>query len=232
MKGLLERMSAWLVGLFHWVEGLAQTPQGPVALFLIAFAESSFFPVPPDVLLIPLCLGRPEMAFWFAGLCSAGSVLGAVAGYGIGYYGGRPLLLRLFNQEKIEVVSRYYDRYNAWAIGVAGLTPLPFKLFTISGGVFAINLKVFTVASILSRSLRFFAVAGLIYLFGEPIQSFIDRYLNIISIVFVILLVGGFWLVGRGFGRIGTREGAEPVEAAEAAEAAAPGAGAGGGSDE
>ncbi len=212
MGWLAERLAAvreTLVGLFHWVEGLAASPHGGTALFAIAFAESSFFPVPPDVLLIPLCLGRPESAFWFAGVCSVGSVLGGMAGYGIGFYGGRPLLRRLFREERIRAVEVYYDRYNAWATGIAGLTPLPYKLFTLSGGAFAINFKIFVLASVLSRSLRFFGVAALIYAFGEPVKRFIDQYLDLLSIAFVILLVAGFWLVGRGFGRAGGRAGGE-----------------------
>ncbi len=187
--------------MLHWVESFAATPYGDWALFLIAFAESSFFPIPPDVLLIALCLGRPEGSMWFALLCSIGSVLGGILGYGIGYYGGRPVLKKFFKPQKIRAVESLYDRFNAWATGIAGLTPLPYKLFTISGGAFAINFKIFVVASIIARSLRFFAVAGLIYFFGEPIKAFIDRYLGLLSIAFVVLLILGYWLVTHVFAR-------------------------------
>lgn len=197
MSELLDWALQSLRDLLHWVEGLALTPHGAWALFAIAVAESSFFPIPPDVLLIPLCLGDPSRALVFAAICSVGSVLGGVIGYGIGYYGGRPLLQKWFRPERLQAVEDYYDRYNAWAIGIAGLTPLPYKLFTVSGGAFAINFKVFLLASVISRSLRFFLVAGLIYLFGEPISQFIDKYLDWLSLAFVILLVLGFWLVGR-----------------------------------
>ena len=122
--------------MFAWVESFAATPYGVWALFVISFAESSFFPIPPDVLLIALCLARPEQSLWFAFVCSVASVLGGMAGYGIGYYGGRPLVKRLFKPEKVRAVERLYERYNAWATGIAGLTPLPYKLFTISGGAF------------------------------------------------------------------------------------------------
>jgi membrane protein YqaA with SNARE-associated domain len=203
---LYNRFHDLMSGLLHWVEAFAATPYGAWALFIIAFAESSFFPIPPDVLLIALCLGDPSRAYWFATICAVASVLGGMLGYGIGYYGGRPVLKRMFSAKKIEAVERLYDRYNAWATGVAGLTPLPYKLFTISGGAFAINFKVFVVASVLSRSLRFFVVAALINIFGEPAKELIDKHLGWLSIAFVILLIGGFWLVGRGFGRIGSTE--------------------------
>jgi membrane protein YqaA with SNARE-associated domain len=204
------------------VQSFAYSPYGGSALFVFAFAESSFFPIPPDVLLIPLCLGDPSRAFWFAFLCSAGSVLGGAAGYGIGYWGGRPLVYKLFPEEKVVAVERMYDRWNAWATGIAGLTPLPYKLFTISGGACAINFRVFLLASVVSRSLRFFGVAGLLYLYGEPIRSFIEEYLNVLSIAFVVLLLAGFWLVGHGLGR-GTRTPGTRTPVAEGAEVPAAG---------
>lgn len=192
--GLHDLLSAMLA----WVEAFAATPYGGSALFVLAFLESSVFPIPPDVLLIALSLGRPELAFWFALVCAVGSVLGGMAGYALGYYGGRPLLLRMFPQDKVENVERYYEKYNAWAIGIAGLTPLPYKIFTISAGAFAINFKVFVVASIISRTARFMLVAGLIYILGEPAKLFIEEYLNVLTIAFVVLLVVGFWVIGRG----------------------------------
>jgi membrane protein YqaA with SNARE-associated domain len=198
---MLQPIHDMLSGLLHWVEGLSASPYGSWALFIIAFAESSFFPIPPDVLLIALALGDPERAFFFALICAVGSVLGGVLGYGIGLYGGRPLLLRLFKSERVKAVETYYDRYNAWATGIAGLTPLPYKIFTIAGGAFAIRFRVFVLASAISRSLRFFAVAALIYFFGDAAKAFIDKHLNWISVVFVILLIGGFWLAGKGLHR-------------------------------
>jgi membrane protein YqaA with SNARE-associated domain len=201
MRETWHQVKEWLHALLAWVEGWAATPYGSPALFLIAFAESSFFPIPPDVLLIPLCLGDPERSFWFAFLCSAGSVLGGVAGYGIGYFGGRPLVYKLFPDAKVRAVERYYDKYNAWATGIAGLTPLPYKIFTISGGACSIDFKTFVLASVVSRSARFFGVASLIYFFGPPIKTFIDRYLEWLAVGFVVLLVLGFWLAGKGIGR-------------------------------
>jgi membrane protein YqaA with SNARE-associated domain len=207
MGEMWEQAKEWLHAMLAWVEGWAVTPYGGTALFAIAVAESSFFPIPPDVLLIPLCLGDPERSFWFAFLCSAGSVLGGMIGYGIGYYGGRPLVYRLFPDAKVRAVERYYERYNAWATGIAGLTPLPYKIFTISGGACAIRFRTFVLASIVSRSARFFGVASLIYFFGPPIKAFIDRYLEWLTVAFVILLVLGFWLAGRGLGRGAKGEG-------------------------
>jgi membrane protein YqaA with SNARE-associated domain len=200
MEWLHELLSSFrmaLSGLLHWVESLALAPHAASALFGIAFLESSIFPIPPDVLLIPLCLGQPSKALWFAGVCSLGSVLGGMGGYAIGYWGGRPLLKRLFSQRKIRAVQGYYNRYNAWATGIAGLTPLPYKLFTISGGAFEINFKIFVLASVVSRSLRFFVVAALIQAFGETARNFVEEHLGWLTVVFVVLLIGGFWIVGR-----------------------------------
>lgn len=175
-------------------------------MFGLAFAESSFFPIPPDVLLIALALGDPAKSFVFATICSVGSVLGGILGYGIGYFGGRPLLYRWFRKNRIQAVESYYDRYNAWATGIAGLTPLPYKIFTISGGAFAINFKIFVLASVLSRSLRFFAVGGVVYLFGDVAKDLIERHLNWLSVAFVLFLVIGYWVVGRSFARASTGE--------------------------
>lgn len=196
-KDLWHDLHGLLSQLLHWVEAFAATSYGGWALFGLAFLESSIFPVPPDVLLIALCLGRPDLSFWFAAICAVGSVLGGMAGYALGYFGGRPLLLKMFDTGKVRAVERYYDKYNAWATGIAGLTPLPYKLFTISGGAFAINFKVFLVASAISRTARFMMVAGLIYVLGETAKTFIEKYLNILSIAFVVLLILGFWLIGR-----------------------------------
>ena len=199
----MELVVDWLRELLAWVEAFADSPYGIWALALVSFAESSFFPIPPDVLLIALCLGNPDLAFWFAAVCAASSVVGGMAGYGIGYYGGRPLLKRLFKPERVAAVESYYDRYNAWATGIAGLTPLPYKIFTLAGGAFSINFKIFVLASIVSRSLRFFAVAAIVAWLGEAAREFIDRHLGWLTIAFVILLIVGFWLAGKGARRAG-----------------------------
>ena len=180
---------------------------GALALFLFAFAESSFFPIPPDVLLIALCLGAVARSFRFAAICTAGSILGAMVGYAIGYFvwqnaAGEYTALahfffnHVFSVEAFEKVGALYDQYNFWIVFTAGFTPLPYKIFTITGGLFHINFVMFIVASIISRGLRFFLIGGLIWKFGAPIKSFIDKYFNLLAIAFTVLLVGSFFLLG------------------------------------
>jgi len=208
-------MKEWLHGLKEWlfdfIDKLAVLPYPGLWLFLLAFAESSFFPIPPDVLLITLGVASPEKALWYGLVCSVGSVLGGAAGYGIGLFGGRPLLYRFFNQNKIHAVEKLYDRYNAWATGVAGLTPIPYKVFTIAGGAFKINFKIFVLASMVSRTLRFMAEGAMLYFFGSSIREFLFKWFNWVSIAFVILLVGGFWLLHR-FGRRAHNQSGEQPE--------------------
>ena len=190
--------------LYDWVLHWAQTPYGTPALFLIAFAESSFFPIPPDVLLIALAISIPTKAFRYALVCSIGSLLGGMFGYLIGYglweVVGLPILNFYGYMDKYEKISALYNQYNAWAVGVAGFTPLPYKVFTIAAGACRINFFVFVLASAVSRTARFFLVATLIKIYGERIKSFLEKYLNLVTIVFMIFLIGGFllvkWLMG------------------------------------
>ncbi|MEA1935573.1 MAG: YqaA family protein [Thermodesulfobacteriota bacterium] len=185
--------------LYDWVQHFAETPYGSWALFLLAFAESSFFPVPPDILLIALAASIPSKAFRYALICSVGSVLGGIFGYIIGYqfmeFVGFGILNFYGLTDKYESVAELYNRYNAWAVGIAGFTPIPYKVFTISAGAFKVNFGVFLLASIVSRSARFFIVAGLIYVFGAQIRAFIEKYFNILAVIFVLLLVAGFILI-------------------------------------
>jgi membrane protein YqaA with SNARE-associated domain len=183
--------------IFAWIEAIAASPHPGVWLFVLAFAESSFFPIPPDVLLITLGVATPEKALIYALICTVGSVLGGGAGYAIGLYGGRPLLYKIFSDSKVKAVERLYEKYNAWATGIAGLTPIPYKVFTIGGGAFKINFKIFMLASLASRSLRFMVEGVLLFFFGEQIKGFLFSQFNWLSIAFVVLLVGGFWLVHR-----------------------------------
>lgn len=181
-----------LEGWINWVISWAYTPYGVLALFVNAFAESSFFPVPPDLLLIALSLLRPPWALGYAAMCSVGSVFGGIFGYFLGLKGGRPLLQRLISEERIRLVERYYQKYDLWAVGIAGFTPIPYKAFTISAGVFVLNLKRFVLISLVSRSARFFLVGLMIYLFGETVKFYITKYFDIFSIAFVVLLIMGF----------------------------------------
>ncbi|MBI5183259.1 MAG: DedA family protein [Nitrospinae bacterium] len=182
--------------LYDWVLHWAETPYGTWALFVLSFSEASFFPIPPDLLLIALAISLPMKSFRFAFICSVASVLGGMFGYFIGYglmdSIGRPILEIYNAMDRYEYIQTLYRKYDAWAVMIAGFTPLPYKVCTITAGAFKIDLLVFILASVVSRSARFFLVAGLIYRFGEPIKSFIDRYFNILSIVFVILLILGF----------------------------------------
>ncbi len=185
--------------LYDWVLSWSETPYGSWALFLLAFSESSFFPIPPDILLIALAVAIPKRSFKYALICSAGSVLGGCFGYLIGWkfmdLMGNHIIELYGLTPKIEYIKILYNRYDAWAVGIAGFTPIPYKVFTISAGIFNINFMVFVIASVVSRSARFFIVGGLIYVFGPTIQTFIDKYFNILVVVFTVLLVAGFILI-------------------------------------
>jgi len=191
MMRLLRRLYDWVL---HW----ATTPYGAPALFLLAFAESSFFPIPPDVLLLALCIAVPLRSFRFALIASVGSVLGGMVGYGIGIglwelvSGYFFLYVPGFSEAVFAKVQALFDTYDFWAVFTAGFTPIPYKVITIGAGVFEINFPVFVLASVISRSLRFFLVATLIYRYGAPVRDFIERYFNVLTVVFMALLIGGF----------------------------------------
>jgi membrane protein YqaA with SNARE-associated domain len=181
--------------LYDWVIHWADTPYAVPALFILALSEASFFPVPPDVLLIVLCLSLNRRSFYYALICTAGSVIGGVIGFFMGMYFweiGKGILFHYVQEETFEMVRKYFLEYQAWAIAVAGFTPIPYKVFTISAGFFRVDFPIFIIASVLSRGARFFLVGGLIYLFGKPIRRFIEKYFNLLTYVFIILLVGGF----------------------------------------
>jgi membrane protein YqaA with SNARE-associated domain len=185
----------FLRDLVEWTVGWAATPYGGLALFVIAFAESSFFPVPPDVLLIPLALARTSWALVFAAIATVGSTLGGILGFYIGLKGGRPLLRRFFKPEKVALVQNYYRRYDVWAVGLAGFTPIPYKIFSISAGAFGLDFKRFVLATIMGRGGRFFLVGLVILIFGEPVKAILDEYFDLAVVAFAVLLLGGFWVV-------------------------------------
>lgn len=185
--------------LYDWVLHWAETPYGSWALFLLAFAESSFFPIPPDVLLIALAISIPSRSLKYALICSIGSVLGGIGGYVIGYKFMDLIGFHILNfyglTDKYDTLGALYNRYNAWAVGIAGFTPIPYKVFTLAAGAFKINFSIFLLASAVSRSARFFLVGLLIYLFGAAIRGFINRYFNTLAVIFTILLIGGIILI-------------------------------------
>ncbi|MGQ3684914.1 MAG: YqaA family protein [Candidatus Loosdrechtia sp.] len=185
--------------LYEWVLHWAYTPYSAVALFILAFCESSFFPIPPDVLLMALAFSIPRKSFKYAAICSAGSVLGGCFGYFVGYqffeYAGIPILNFYGIMDKFYFVKEQYNNNAFAAVAIAGFTPIPYKVFTIAAGACKIDILTFMSASIISRSGRFFILAGLTFIFGPRIKEFIDKYFNSISIAFVVLLVGGFFLI-------------------------------------
>lgn len=185
--------------LYNWVLGWANTKYGVPALAIVSFAESSFFPVPPDPLLMALSLGKPKRAFWYALVCSVMSVLGGIFGYFIGWalWGlmSSFFLTYVFSPEAFDFVRVQYEQNAFLAILGAAITPIPYKVFTVSAGVFHINLLYLILASAIGRSARFFLEAGLVYFFGEQIRNFIDKYFNLLVTLFFILVLAGFFIV-------------------------------------
>ena len=198
---------SFIRNLYNWVLKWADSKYGGLALGLMALAEASFFPIPPDVLLIALCLGSQNKSLNFGLICSIGSILGAIVGYAIGSFlwwstpnTFTPLanfffdIIPGFSNDVFYSIKSQYEQWNFWIIFTAGFTPIPFKIFTITAGAFDINFILFLIASTVSRSARFFIVCGLIWKYGKPIEKFIDKYFNILALAFTILLFGGFLL--------------------------------------
>ena len=195
----MKSISKWLRGLKAWVEGFAEKPGAGWALFVIAFAESSFFPIPPDVLLIALAISVPAKSFRYALVCSVGSVLGGMFGYLIGleFYDlvGRKIIEFYSLQEQYAAVKILYDQNAFLAIAIAGFTPIPYKVFTIAAGAFQVSFATLVYASTVSRPARFYLVAALFFFFGARIKPLIDKYFEALTLAFVILLVAGFVVV-------------------------------------
>ena len=169
----------------------------------ISFIESSIFPIPPDVMLIPMILADRRRAFVIASVCTIASVLGGLAGYAIGALlweaVGAPLVNFYGYEYKMARFAEAYNEWGAWLVFTFGITPFPYKVITIASGFTELNLLTFTIASLLARGLRFYAVAGLLYWFGEPIRGFIERNLGLLTIVFVVGLFGGFLAIKLWF---------------------------------
>jgi membrane protein YqaA with SNARE-associated domain len=178
---------------------IAAGPNAIWALLAIAFAESSFFPIPPDVLLIPMMLARPQAAWRLAAYCTLASVAGGLLGYAIGYYGfdliGRPILEFYHAMPRYDALKAGFDRWGVWIIIIKGMTPIPYKLVTIASGVAHFDLAAFVGASIISRSLRFFLLAALLWWFGPAVRDFIERRLMLVTSLFAVALIGGFAII-------------------------------------
>lgn len=182
--------------LYDWTMGLAAHRHAMSALFGVSFIESSVFPIPPDVLMIPMILARRDRAFLIAAIATIGSVLGALLGYWIGAAlmdsVGQWVLTAYGKQDSFDHLAAQFEQYGAWAVLFAGVTPFPFKVITIFSGAVSLSLPIFIASSILARALRFFIVAGLLWRFGEPIRDFIERRLGLVFTIFMVGLIGGF----------------------------------------
>jgi membrane protein YqaA with SNARE-associated domain len=181
---------------YDWMMRMAAHPKAPHALFGIAFVESSIFPIPPDVMLVPMILAQRGKAWWYATICTVGSVIGGLAGYAIGYfffeYIGEPILTFYGYGAKFHDTANLFNAWGVWILIAKGWTPFPYKVLTIAAGAFKMSIGPFILASIVARAMRFYLVAGLLYWFGEPIREFVERRLGLVTTVFVIALVGGF----------------------------------------
>ena len=192
-----------LRGLYDWTMNLAGHKRAGSALFAVSFAESSFFPIPPDVMIIPMVLADRTRAWRIAMICTIASVLGAILGYAIGalLYDsiGKPMMDFYGYGAKFETFTAHYKEWGAWIVAGAALTPFPFKVITIASGVASLDPLTFIVSAVLARGARFYAVAALLWRFGEPIRAFIERNLSLLSIAFFALLLGGFVLIKYAF---------------------------------
>ena len=182
--------------IYDYTLNLAARQNALTWLFIIAFIESSFFPIPPDIMSIPMVLATPKDAYKIAGVATLASVLGGWFGYFIGVYGfeliARPLLEFYGYMQQFGEFENYYHEYGAWIVFGAGLTPFPYKIVTIASGVVRLDMVVFTIASIIARGMRFYFIAWLLKRYGDPMKVFIEKNLNLLSVLFMLLLIGGF----------------------------------------
>lgn len=182
--------------IYDWMMRLAGGKHAPHALAVVSFAESSFFPIPPDVMLIPMVLAQRSRAWAYALLATVSSVIGGLAGYAIGYFFlesiGQPIIAFYGKAEGFQQFKQMFNEWGVWILIIKGMTPIPYKFLTITAGVTQMPIVPFVLASIVARAMRFFLVAGLLYWFGAPIRDFIERRLTLVTTVGVVLLVGGF----------------------------------------
>lgn len=182
--------------LYQWVIDLSERPSASWALAGVSFAESSFFPVPPDVMLVPMCVARPDRAWWYALVCTIASVVGGLFGYAIGallYESVGLFLIQLYGYgQKVDAFQQAYAQYGHWIILIKGLTPIPFKVVTITSGFAHYSLFWFIVLSLITRGARFFLVAALLYWIGPAARTFIEERLGLVTAIFAIVIVAGF----------------------------------------
>ena len=182
--------------LYDWIMGMAASDRAPAALFGVSFVESSFFPIPPDVMLVPMVIAQRAKAWWYATLATIGSVLGGAFGYAIGFFAfesiGKPILEFYGKADSFGEFTQWFNEWGVWILIAKGWTPFPYKVLTITAGVTHMPFLEFMLASVITRAMRFFLVAGLLYFFGEPIRAFIEKRLTLVTTVFLVLLVGGF----------------------------------------
>jgi membrane protein YqaA with SNARE-associated domain len=185
-----------LKNTYDWLMRLSASKNAPTALAAVSFAESSFFPIPPDVMLVPMVLANREKAWWYATIATVASVIGGIAGYAIGYFlleaVGKPILAFYGKSEGLEAFRLAFEQYGFWILLTKGMTPIPYKVLTIAAGVAHMNLATFVGASVVARSMRFFLVAGLLYFFGAPIRDFIEKRLMLVTTVVVVSIIAGF----------------------------------------
>jgi membrane protein YqaA with SNARE-associated domain len=189
--------------LYDWVFRLAAKPWAPKALAAVSFIESSVFPIPPDVMLVPMCLAKPQRAFYYAGLCTIASVLGGLLGYAIGallYDTVGQFLINLYGYgDKMDAFRAAYAEWGAWIILIKGATPIPYKLITIASGFAGYNLAWFVGLSVITRGIRFYLIAGILYFWGEPARRFIEKRLGLVLFLFVVIFIVGFYAATRMF---------------------------------
>ncbi len=182
--------------LYDWIMALAASDRAPAALFGVSFVESSFFPIPPDVMLVPMVIAQRAKAWWYATLATMGSVIGGAFGYAIGFFAfesvGKPILEFYGKADSFGEFTQWFNEWGVWILIAKGWTPFPYKVLTITAGVTHMPFFEFMLASVITRAMRFFLVAGLLYYFGEPIRDFIEKRLTLVTTVFLVVLVSGF----------------------------------------
>ena len=196
IKSYFHRM---VKAVYDWMLNLASRPNAMFFLAVVAFAESSFFPIPPDIMLIPMVLAMPAKAWRIAGVATVSSVIGGYFGYSIGIFFfdliAKPILTFYGYMQQFDVFKDYYHEWGAWIVFGAGITPFPYKVITIASGVVHLDLITFTIASVIARGMRFYLVAWLLKKYGAPMKIFIEKNLGILSVLFLVLLVGGFIVI-------------------------------------